>query len=176
MDWKRRRQIGDLAGRVQQALRLGGPPYDVRMAVARLQGEIVPPSDFFTEASVRKKGDSFVIEAAVAASDERERFSIAHELGHLFLHMGYLVDPATWNRIDKYRDSPMYRQGHSDEEYEANEFAAAFLMPEAEFRRVAEANRVGSAYNTLEIAKAFEVSVPAAQNRGKWLGMFAWSQ
>jgi Zn-dependent peptidase ImmA (M78 family) len=26
----------------------------------------------------------------------RRNFSVAHELGHLFLHMGYIVSPEKW--------------------------------------------------------------------------------
>lgn len=153
---------------------MDGPPYDVRKAVALLGGVIEPATDWFAEACVRKHGNSFVIELAGAATDERDRFSIAHELGHVFLHMGYLVDPAAWENIDEYRDSPMYRLGHSAEEHEANEFAAAFLMPEEEFRRVARKYESSHGYSVSDIADVFDVSVPAARNRGRWLGLFAW--
>ncbi|MFA5127784.1 MAG: ImmA/IrrE family metallo-endopeptidase [Patescibacteria group bacterium] len=175
MDWRRRRQIRQLADRVRDALKLEGPPYDVELAVKLLNGTIVAPTDWLTEALVRKNGESFIIEATKAASSERQRFSIAHELGHLFLHMGYLVDIDTWNSINEYRDSPMYRRGHSEEEFEANEFAAAFLMPESDFRKVAEEHKVGCSYRTTDIAQKFGVSMPAAQNRGKWIGLFDWN-
>jgi Zn-dependent peptidase ImmA (M78 family) len=115
-----------------------------------------------------------VIELSGSASRERDRFSIAHELGHLFLHMGYLVDAAAWNRIDEYRDSPMFRHGHSEEELEAHEFAASFLMPALDFKGVAKRNYVANSYDVSSIARVFDVSVPAARNRGRWLGMFSW--
>lgn len=174
MNWKRRKQVAALANRVRQAIKLQGPPYDVRRAVAMLGGEIVEPAAWEAEACVRKRADAFVIELAGSASGQRDRFSIAHELGHLFLHMGYMVDADAWNGIDEYVDSAMRREGHSEEELEAHEFAASFLMPEDQFREVAKRYLDGNTYNVSGIAKEFDVSVPAARNRGRWLGMFSW--
>jgi Zn-dependent peptidase ImmA (M78 family) len=75
----------------------------------------------------------------------------------------------------KWSDTQAYevynRFGASEEEFEANEFAAAFLMPEEDFKAAAKrANSVAS-----EIALSFGVSADAALNRGRWLGIFPWS-
>ena len=99
---------------------------------------------------------------------------IAHELGHLFLHMGYLVNPDKWNAIDEYYDSPKYRQGYSEEEYEANQFAGAFLMPEKEYRQFVIEYSKDNRINVNLIANHFNVSFDAALTRGKWLGIFQW--
>ena len=55
----------------------------------------------------------------------RQRFSVAHELGHLFLHQ-YRVPHA--DRTLKLRDAQS-SQGSAFEEIEANQFAAELLMP-----------------------------------------------
>ena len=55
-------------------------------------------------------------------SSERRKFTIAHELGHLFLHMGYMIDSDLWEQQE---NATFYRAGNSSEEYQANEFAAA---------------------------------------------------
>ena len=60
----------------------------------------------------------------------RQRFSIAHELGHFFLHAegkkdGLFVDKSLYHRNDQ---SSM---GTIQDEIEANKFAAALLMPES---------------------------------------------
>ena len=62
----------------------------------------------------------------------------------------------------------------SEEEYEAHEFAGAFLMPETEFREVAESFRRENKYQVISIADHFGVSVDAASTRGRWLRIFAW--
>jgi Zn-dependent peptidase ImmA (M78 family) len=126
------------------------------------------------EAMIRKIDDSFEIVISEDKPRQRKRFSIAHEIGHLFLHMGYLIKPELWESVGDYRDSVYYRFGHSIEEYEANEFAAAFLMPDHEFKRIAKQNLKNGVYNIEEIANYFDVSIEAATIRGKWLGLFSW--
>jgi Zn-dependent peptidase ImmA (M78 family) len=174
MDAERRGQIDRLADQIRTALELLRCPIDVEGAVNRLRGEIhtVPATDH--EAKIRKQGQGFVIELAPTSSDERRRFNIAHELGHLFLHMGYKINPSKWNSVDEYLDSPLYRFGFSEEEYEAHEFAGAFLMPAPEFKRVAFNHKKSGAYDIHPIAAHFQVSAPAASTRGRWLGVFSW--
>lgn len=174
MDSTRRAEIRDLAERIRVALDLD-VPVDVDSAVARLGGKVeTAPGPSPVEAQIRKSGGSFLIELSDDSDSVRKRFSLAHELGHLFLHMGYLIDDNRWNSIDEYVDSPMQRFGHSEEEFEAHEFAGAFLMPELEFRNIAASHLSGDSYQILPIARHFNVSVLAARTRGRWLGLFAW--
>jgi hypothetical protein len=59
----------------------------------------------------------------------RRRFTIGHELGHWSLHRG---SGAVWCRshaVDPPADDPLPRRAYPAEESEANEFAAALLMP-----------------------------------------------
>jgi Zn-dependent peptidase ImmA (M78 family) len=55
----------------------------------------------------------------------RQRFTIAHELGHLMLH-AYTTTHA--DRVFRFRDAQS-SQGVATEEIEANQFAAELLMP-----------------------------------------------
>lgn len=177
---ERRRQIGKLAVAVRGYLGLDeGLLFDVDRAVVALNGKLTDVSSWedvldVHDANVKKIGDdSFEIRVA-PMSGTRRRFSIAHELGHLFLHMGFLVDEDRWGSCTDY--DVYNRSGIStEEEHEANEFAGALLMPEEEFRRVAENHRDGSTYDTGGIAEAFGVSLDAARTRGRWLGLFSWT-
>lgn len=174
MDQQRRNEIGVLADRVREALGLS-TPVNVEAAVEMLGGTL---KDIGTgdepEAYVEKQANSFEIGIHPDVSPKRRRFSIAHELGHLFLHMGFIIDEEKWNSVTRYEESIKYRFGYSEEEYEAHEFAAAFLMPESEFRAIADAHRVENKYRISGIAEHFQVSEDAASNRGRWLKMFAW--
>ena len=58
---------------------------------------------------------------------ERQRFTIAHELGHLLLHQ-YTSPHADRVQRVQFRDSTS-AQGTDREEIEANQFAAELLMP-----------------------------------------------
>jgi len=87
----------------------------------------------------------------------RQRFTLAHELGHAVLHSGE-------NLIDYRRNL----EGSNDrKEVEANKFAAEVLMPEELFRR-AWIHRNGDARRT---AVLFGVSSAAAEYRAKSLGL-----
>ena len=58
---------------------------------------------------------------------------------------------------------------------EANQFAAAFLMPKEEYRNILYKNvDNNNIIDTRIIAEHFEVSREAASNRGKWLGYLKW--
>ncbi|MGN8160079.1 ImmA/IrrE family metallo-endopeptidase [Salinisphaera sp. SWV1] len=172
----RRKEINSLATHLRAELNLS-TPVDLKEAVEKLGGEIESFDERFggnAEAYVRKRGESFAI-AIKTPHEKRERFSIAHELGHLFLHLGYLVDDELWESAAQgYIDSVHHRMGYGEEEFEAHEFAGAFLMPASEFREVAEKNRNGRKYDLTKIAGHFDVSNMAAKTRGRWLRLFSW--
>lgn len=91
-------------------------------------------------------------------SRSRDRFTIAHELGHYFLHYRYPD-----------HEGPMvFHRGSSNRaETEANVFASALLMPAEHFRRAWTAND-GDAW---EVANHFEVSAAAANVRAQVLSL-----
>lgn len=172
----RRNDIHVFADKVRDALDLD-LPVDLPEAVKLLGGELkfdLDDSDEI-EAMVAKTGRGFVIRLRKDQKGQRHKFSIAHELGHLFLHMGYLVDQKKWDAIRDYKDSVKFRYGYSTEELEAHEFAAAFLMPKDEFLECAEAQYKNGHYDLDRISKHFGVSAEAARTRGRWLGLFAWA-
>lgn len=79
----------------------------------------------------QKNGMKF-IGVSVSEGTERQRFTLAHELGHLFLHKNDSL------RYDK--GLMLLRNAHSSDgtdliEVEANRFAAELLMPEEELRQ-----------------------------------------
>ncbi len=173
MRQSRREHINRLAESVRTACELG-TPVDIRDTVHRLGGELVEADDADFEAKIERVGTGFRISLGPQPHEQRRRFSVAHELGHLFLHMGYLIDESKWQKVGVYTDSVYYRFGYSTEEFEANEFAASLLMPRAEFVQVAQKSQRAGTVNPQAIADHFQVSVEAAVNRGRWLGLFSW--
>lgn len=88
----------------------------------------------------------------------RQRFTLAHELGHFFLHR--------WKR-QEFTDTVFFRNDEvSPMEAEANKFAAELLMPEAEFKRHLE--EVSAKVE--DLAEYFGVSALAVRVRAKRLG------
>lgn len=103
-------------------------------------------------------------------SDVRQRFTIAHELGHLLLH-GYTAAHADRTFKVRLRDSHS-SEGSVAEEIEANRFAAELLMPTELLRRkllnhtmeYAPENQSGDR-ELAKLAQEFNVSKQALQIR-----------
>ena len=92
----------------------------------------------------------------------KERFLIAHELGHIFL--GHIQN-----------HEKMYRANVGQLNYEANEFAANLLMPKSEFIDAVYDNLDSDGYcDLVSLSKIFGVSLSAVKARGKFLGIFPW--
>jgi Zn-dependent peptidase ImmA (M78 family) len=114
-------------------------------------------------AIVIKNEHDFTIFLPFHTGAKRDRFTIGHELGHYFLH--YKLPLVRGDA----RPLPMKvsRYGSDRSETEANWFAAAFLMPEHEFKREF-ADMKG---NLVAIAEIFDVSRAAADVRASSLGL-----
>jgi Zn-dependent peptidase ImmA (M78 family) len=134
------------------------PGDDLHPIVERLGGKIVYKSfadlGESSDASVRVwKEGKFEIFLPDYTSSARDRFSIAHEIGHYVLHYPLVKAPMV-----------AARYGSTRVEWEANWFAAGFLMPEEAFKKQYAAIRSVS-----EVARVFKVSNAAATARAKAL-------
>lgn len=175
MDNLLRTKINELARDILTAYEINTPIDDIESVVRKIGGRIYESSQlgFLTAGTVKKEKDSFsiTIPASQANNSARRNFTVAHELGHLFLHMGYQIDEELWGKSD---NVVFNRRGNSGRELEANEFAAAFLMPADEYIRVVDENSKGNKVFIKKVAEYFNVSVEAASYRGKWLGYLQW--
>ncbi|KUP25799.1 ImmA/IrrE family metallo-endopeptidase [Paenibacillus sp. DMB5] len=104
----------------------------------------------------------------------RQRFTIAHEIGHFLLHKGHETHIDTAITVN-FRNS-ISSNGLRSEEIEANAFAAALLMPEELLEEYINENYDGYIdYNDDEqiktMADAFGVSTQALMIR---LGKLNW--
>ncbi|WP_172193495.1 ImmA/IrrE family metallo-endopeptidase [Actinomyces faecalis] len=85
----------------------------------------------------------------------RQRFTIAHEIGHYFERMN--ADDSEYSFVDR-RGSGQYDL----HEFYADEFAGTLLMPQEEIQRLREAGKTA-----VEMAAHFGVSVAAMNTRLK---------
>jgi len=108
--------------------------------------------------------NNFSIIVPAHTSPRRDRFTIAHEFGHFIVH--YM-----WRRQAGAKNPPQkmvaFRKGTERVEWEANWFAAAFLMPTEQFKT--QYHRLGG--DLAAIAEVFEVSEAAAEVRARQLGL-----
>ena len=177
MHRQRREEINNLAENIRQTLNLQ-TPINIREVIQRLGGhieavEVIDNNPEIDARIIRNNDEMFTIQIQENSFQRRENFSLAHEVGHLFVHMGYLINDNLWNNLEdgQYMD----RFGYSEDEYEANEFAGAFLMPREEFERIAMQNRNGDFFDVEAIANHFNVSKETVKVRGAFLELFSWS-
>ena len=126
----RRKHIRDLAERLLAEHNYTSAPINLE-TIAQTQNAIVhkqPVGDDVSGFLYRNNTKSTaVIGVNMNQSENRQRFTIAHELGHYLLHTGNDVH-VDHSFVIKKRDSKS-SQGVDVEEIEANLFAAELLMP-----------------------------------------------
>lgn len=151
---------------------LGFRPGDLlEPIVVALGGKIAfqSPLDFSGDppSIVVQKKRKFTIHLPATTSPRRNRFTIAHELGHLFLHypMVQKVKPGACMVATRQVDDSDPVQQRA--EWEANWFAASFLMPAGQF--TAQMKLVNG--NISAVAEEFDVSMHAANLRARALGV-----
>jgi Zn-dependent peptidase ImmA (M78 family) len=119
------------------------------------------PSNEFSGILIRKK-DFALIGVNSKDSSTRQRFTIAHELAHFYLH----------RRKDTFVDYVKYRDNkesvkHSPEERQANMFAAALIMPrkalEKDFKTISRRDFTDDELD--DLASKYQVSSDAMRFR-----------
>lgn len=121
-------------------------------------------SDLFEiSGALRKEGGSWVIYVNRGDSQQRKLFTVAHELGHFFVHSHICNE-----FVDGQLISRECQDRYGTTELEANEFAGHLIMPESKVReRVTGQISV----ETLQLlAKSFGVSTLAMETRLRNLG------
>lgn len=152
-------------------------PVDV-LGIAPHLGLVVMDAKFKDDGlsgAVGYKDGHFLIWVNREQAVTRRRFTVAHEIGHFVLHMDRGANPHTYTDVDG--NLYMFRGaavGERAKEVEANQFAAALLMPSEEvFARV---DRVRGEIDTFRLAQEFWVSQVAMEIRLQTLlgtGIFA---
>lgn len=161
-----KKQVYDFAERVAEELDYQ-PGLPIEAVVSQAEGSITYRN------AVGDKPESILVEPdgefeiflPTMTSMSRDRFTIAHELGHLYLHFPLVqrIHPGDGMRAYRWVDD-------SDEdlqrcEWEANWFAAAFTMPEQLFRELVDSDGIEIA--AIELG----VSERAARVRARTLGI-----
>ena len=100
------------------------------------------------------KDGSWIIRINQDHNRKRQRFTLAHELGHYLLHK---------DKNSGFRDAVFFRnETLNSMEYNANEFASKLLMPEKTVRKYIDEEEVR---NIGELANKFFVSALAMKYR-----------
>jgi Zn-dependent peptidase ImmA (M78 family)/DNA-binding XRE family transcriptional regulator len=162
----RSQQPSNAANELLAAAEIPGPPVDV-VRLAELCGALVLYEPFPPELSglVFAEGGGAVIGINAEHFEVRQRFSIAHELGHL-LFGHHRTGAAQQFHIDINVDQGAPPDYDWREERAANDFAAELLMPR---KFVADLHRPGM--DPRDLAREFRVSQVAMSYRLANLGL-----
>lgn len=161
----RRRHIKTMVEELLKEAQIAQPPVPVER-LAELRGAIVrrvpfPGDDGEVSGMLYQDGQHTIIGVNQSHFQTRQRFTIAHELGHLLLH------PVDHLHLD--RDFRVaWRDGRSAQatdikEIEANQFAAELLMPAFMLRQELEGQTVDIEDDGCikKLAGQYEVSLQA---------------
>ena len=144
--------IEEKAEKVLSQYRAGDVPINV-LEMAKKAGVLIKyaPSNKFSGLLYRKDDIAFM---AISSSESnvRQRFTIAHELGHFFLH-------PQKDTFVEFRDNEK-NIARGSKEIQANQFAAALLMPRKFLEKDVKSFReTGLTQQTTEfLAKKYNVS------------------
>lgn len=134
--------IKETAKRLLVEANVSSPPIVLEVLLER-QGVLLagaPAEEHVSGFLLRRVGEAPVIGFNSALPPVRQRFIVAHELGHLLLHhkSGLHVDRSVVKDKGDATDAP------DEEEVEANRFAAELLMPEHWIRQESGISRYSS--------------------------------
>ncbi|TYQ00234.1 uncharacterized protein DUF955 [Tenacibaculum adriaticum] len=119
-----------------------------------------------------RKNNKDVIGLNQSQHEVRQRFTIAHELGHFILHKDQPLF------VDYYRGSKLYRSSQRGQNYliekQANFFAASLLMPKklvnSELKKLSD--DLDYDIKVDKLSRKFKVSFQAMDYRLKYLGNY----
>jgi Zn-dependent peptidase ImmA (M78 family) len=168
--------IGAMARELLTKGRVSEPPVPVER-LAREAGALISYQPFDAQdisgLLYRAAGADPVIGVNSNNTKERQRFTIAHELGHLLLHDGNGLILERLVRLN-FRDATN-STASDEEEIQANRFAAELLMPRQFITRAVDLLLQGRPVSDLELvrrlARRFEVSQSAMEFRLTGLGI-----
>jgi Zn-dependent peptidase ImmA (M78 family) len=167
-----KRYAREIDSRTSELLRKHGlmkAPIDVEAVAERLGAQVVYDDleDDVSGFLLREKGTS-TIAINKQHHPNRQRFTLAHECGHLFLHAK--EGDRLW--VDKtlfFRDGS--NTGDQFSEIQANQFAAGLLMPEQLLRENLSEDGPVNDFDVVRLALRFQVSERAMTVRLISLGL-----
>lgn len=152
------------AAELIENLEINALPIPVEKIAESLGAQIIKRSDFGDDLCgmiIREQGIT-VIGVNDTHPVSRQRFTIAHEIGHLVMH-SEILDQV---HIDKTFNYALKRDGRSKigqdrMEIEANKFAAELLMPSKFLKKELQSGYIDFENGLEALAKKYEVSVQA---------------
>jgi Zn-dependent peptidase ImmA (M78 family) len=138
-------------------------PLDVRAVIEKLFSIRVCMEQMDREVSgyLERRGSTWVIGINIFHSPRRQRFTMAHELGHYLLHRDSLDGEKKIELMLLRSDA-----SNSTQEKQANEFASELLIPSKELEK-----NIKDGIDSIDmLSEVFEVSIAAIRYKAYKLG------
>ena len=150
-----------LSETIDKLPKLSSFPVDIKKLIKKFNINIIEEDmEYGMSGYIEKRADGWKIGINKYDSLTRQRFTLAHELGHYILHRDKIIG-------EKHEDYILLRDNeYTPMEREANEFAAGLLMPEKQFRKCIQEGIT----KVKDLAEKFNVSVNAIKYRAYKLG------
>jgi hypothetical protein len=162
--WKKLRLVRATPDQLLAGYEVTAPPVPVELIARKMGAQVHRVRKPGWDGALSVDGDVAHIWVDGGVAPTRQRFTVAHEIGHLLLH----YDPSIPDRV-QFRDH-ISMLGVDPMEREANRFAAELLMPAWMVHAFLPGRTVG------QLAAIFDVSEPAmgirvqALRRGRAFG------
>lgn len=170
----RRNKSEVVAKQLLKDSRITKPPVRVEM-IARQIGATIQYEPFEGDISgmVYRNKDQVIIGVNSLHHPNRQRFTIAHEIGHVLLHKGTEVYIDRTYRVNM--RNTVSSQAVDKDEIEANRFAAALLMPEHMLVEDLKDMEIDfeSEDDLADLAEKYEVSLKAMTIRLSNIGLIS---
>lgn len=162
------------ANQLLKECRIMQPPVRVEMVAKNIGATIhYEPFEGDISGMVYRNKDRIIIGVNSLHHPNRQRFTIAHEIGHVLLHKGTEVHVDRAYRVNMRNN--ISSQAVDKDEIEANRFAAALLMPEHMLIDDLKGMEIDfeSEDDLAELATKYEVSLKAMAIRLSNIGLIS---
>lgn len=166
------RRIVEIVRRLLQDHSVDRPPVPIDR-IARACGALVErrPFDGETCGFLLRQDDAILIGVNSAHHRHRQRFTVAHELGHMLMHRDEIGEVHVDHRFAFFLRDESSSTGEKPLERAANRFAAEILMPADFLRRDVREADIADEGALKVIARRYGVSVQAMTYRLANLGV-----
>ena len=163
--------IDNLTEKIIDVYNIKIPIINIKKVIKSIGGKIVYKDNYreIADGNIVKTHDrKFDILLPILNKNSNNNFTIAYNLGHIFLHMGYRTDFLLWNKIII---NKQYKFISSRQEKQSEYFALSLLMPKNIFLKIFYKYSDDDTVDMTEIANYFNVSISQSRRRASFLGL-----
>lgn len=163
--------IDNLAEKIIDAYNIQIPIMNMKEVLKSIGGKIAYKNNYYEliDGNIIKTHDrKFDILLPILNKNSNNNFTIAYNLGHIFLHMGYRTNFSLWNNIVV---NKQYKFKSLKQERQSEYFALSLLMPKNIFLKIFYKYSDDDTVDMTEVANYFNVSISQSRRRASFLGL-----